>query len=269
MRSFHIKGIHIGGPGPVLMGILNLSPESFYSGSYVPFSSMKDTAEQMIKEGADILDIGARSTAPGSRPITVAEECQRVEECLSILDGTKYCISIDTMYPEVLNTALQYDISLLNDISGLVNPEMGALVADSGIPAVLMATRTKPGDARDFKETISGIETVLERTAYHGITNIILDPGVGRWIPERTPEADWELCRRFGELKKFNTPLLAAVSRKSFIGTLIGKAPDQRLAGTLAVTSRLIERGAAIIRAHDIPETRDLIKTVSHLQEIE
>ena len=267
MRSFHVKGIHIGGHRPVLMGILNLSPESFYSGSFVPFSSIEETAEQMVSQGADILDVGARSTAPGSTPISVAEECQRIEECLSILEGSGYCISVDTMHPEVLKTALQYDISLVNDISGLLHPEMGSLVADSDLPAILMATSKMPGDALTFNGTIENFSEVIKRAAAYDITNIILDPAIGKWIPERNPQADWELCSRFSELKEFDFPLLAAVSRKSFIGDLTGRSTDDRLAGTLAVTTSLIEKGADVVRAHDIPETLDIINTVKHLQE--
>lgn len=251
----------------MLMGILNISPESFYSGSFIPSSQIQVAAEQMIQKGAEILDIGARSTAPGSVPISVSEEKKRIKESLTVLDGNNYCMSIDTMHPEVLNTALQYGVSMLNDISGLLNQEMASLVADSGIPVILMASRKEPGDATNFDETIQGIQQVLSRADQYGIENIILDPGIGRWIPERATEADWELCRRFSELKQFGYPLLAAVSRKTFIGDITQQIPKGRLAGTLAVTAKLIEEGAAVIRAHDVPETMDVIKTISHLQE--
>jgi dihydropteroate synthase len=98
----------------------------------------------MIDDGAEILDIGARSTAPGSPPISVAEEKMRVKECLTRLHGEDYIISIDTMHPEVLDMALHYDISLANDISGLANPALGDIISDAGIPAVLMASRKPP-----------------------------------------------------------------------------------------------------------------------------
>ena len=267
MRSFHIKGVHIGGRTPVLMGILNLSPESFYSGSFVPVTSIRETAEKMVESGADMLDVGARSTAPGSTPISVSEECSRVEQCLSLLNDVGCPFSIDTMHPEVLSIALRYDVSMVNDISGLKNPGMGALIADSSIPAVLMAAKEKPGDSHSFQETIARIQQVLKRAESFHIRDILLDPGIGKWIPERTASADWELCRRFSELQSFNLPLLAAVSRKSFIGEATGRSPEGRLAGTLAVTTSLIEKGAAVIRAHDIPETRDVIKTLGYLTE--
>ena len=265
MRTFHVKGIHIGRPCPVLMGVLNISPESFYPGSFVPISAMHETAGQMITDGADILDIGARSTAPGSPPISVSEETTRIKESLSELKGEDYVISIDTMHPEVLNAALHFDISLANDISGLQNPDLAQLISDAGLPAVLMASGKSPGDARSLQDTHAAIRSVLTRAQDLGIEEIILDPGIGKWIPERTAEDDWELCRHFHELSVYDLPLLAAVSRKSFIGELTGKPPTGRLAGTLAVTTRLLENGASVIRAHDIPETRDVIKSVMHL----
>lgn len=265
MRTFHVKGIHIGRPCPVLMGVLNISPESFYPGSFVPISAMHETAGQMITDGADILDIGARSTAPGSPPISVSEETTRIKESLSELKGEDYVISIDTMHPEVLNAALHFDISLANDISGLQNPDLAQLISDTGLPAVLMASGKSPGDARSLQDTHAAIRNVLTRAQDLGIEEIILDPGIGKWIPERTAEDDWELCRHFHELSVYDLPLLAAVSRKSFIGELTGKPPTGRLAGTLAVTTRLLENGASVIRAHDIPETRDVIKSVMHL----
>jgi len=247
------------------MGVLNISPESFYPGSFVPISAMHETAGQMITDGADILDIGARSTAPGSLPISVSEETTRIKESLSELKGEDYVISIDTMHPEVLNAALHFDISLANDISGLQNPDLAQLISDAGLPAVLMASGKSPGDARTLQDTHAAIRNVLTRARNLGIEDIILDPGIGKWIPERTPEADWELCRHFHELSVYDLPLLAAVSRKSFIGELTGQPPTGRLAGTLAVTTRLLENGASVIRAHDIPETRDVIKSVMHL----
>ncbi|HOL42043.1 MAG TPA: dihydropteroate synthase [Methanospirillum sp.] len=262
MRAFSVKSIHIGRPYPVLMGVVNISPESFYPGSFVPISSVADTVERMIENGAEILDIGARSTAPGSPPISIAEEKTRIQECLTQLQGEDYIISIDTMYPEVLDMALHFDISLANDISGLANPALGEIISDAGIPAVLMASRKTPGDAKSLQETHAAINDVLSRAHDHGIEDIILDPGIGRWIPERTAADDWELCRHFHELHSYDLPILAAVSRKSFIGEITGQVPAGRLAGTLAVTSRLIEAGASVIRAHDIPETRDVITCV-------
>lgn len=265
MRTFHIRDIHVGRQHPVLMGVLNISPESFYTGSYVPVSAVHEAAGKMFDEGAEILDIGARSTAPGSPPLSVYEETARMKECLAELQGEDYIISIDTVHPQVLDAALRFDICLANDISGLCNPELGKVINDAGLPVILMASGESPGDARSLADTHNSIKKVLNRAHECEIFDIILDPGIGKWVPGRNAENDWELCRHFHELTAYGLPLLAAVSRKSFIGELTGQPPAGRLAGTLAVTSRLIMEGASVIRAHDIPETRDVIRSVMHL----
>lgn len=267
MRTFYLNKIRIGGPNPVLMGVLNISPESFYPGSYVPLTSLRETASDMIDAGAQILDIGARSTAPWSTPISVSDEIERIETALTELEGLGFTVSIDTMHPEVLRTALRYNINMINDISGLSNPLMTSLTADAGLPAILMAAKKIPGDAASFTDTINHLKLVVSRAEDAMISEIILDPGVGRWIPERSAESDWEICRRFEELKLFDRPLLAAVSRKSFIGDATGRSPGERLAGTLAVTHELIRKGASVIRTHDISETQDIIKIGKIFQE--
>ena len=267
MQHCIINGIRVGGSRPVLMSVINISPESFFSGSYVPGDQIRRTAEIMIEQGADIIDIGARSTAPGSTVISIQEEIERIGSALQSLDGADITISLDTMHPEVLDAAMKYDIHVANDISGLVNPDMAGLIADSNLPAILMATSRIPGDCRTFTDTRSALQNIVDRAAHAGVESYILDPGVGKWIPERTVEADFELCRRFGELHSFDRPLLAAVSRKSFIGSATGRNPEDRLAGTLGVTTSLILSGASMIRCHDVPETRDLIDVVTLLQE--
>lgn len=248
------------------MSVINISPESFFSGSYVPDDKIHSTAEEMIDQGADLIDIGARSTAPGSRQISVSEEIERITRALNALQGTGITISVDTMHPEVLDAALKYDIHAINDISGLVNPIMAEKIADTGLPAVVMATIVQPGDCLNFSDTIRALHLVTSRANEAEIESYIVDPGIGRWVPQRTPEADFELCNRFSELKVFERPLLAAVSRKSFIGAATGREPDERLSGTLGITACLLLAGAAMIRCHDVPETRDLVRVISALR---
>ena len=107
---------------------------------------------------------------------------------------------------------------------------------------------------------MSALSLVIERAEKYGIEELILDPAIGKWIPEWEPEDDWELCRHFSEFQAFERPLLAAVSRKTFIGDLTGGSPEDRLAGTLAVTYSLMDMGASLIRAHDVRETADIIR---------
>lgn len=249
------------------MGVINISPESFFSGSYVPNETIREAAEMMVSSGADLIDIGARSTAPGSLQISIEDEITRLIQALKQMDGLDITISVDTMHPEVLEKALKYEIHVANDISGLVNPNMADLIADSGIPAILMSANSIPGDCQTFRETQATLYKVAERADNAGIESYILDPGIGKWIPERTIEADFELCHRFNELHRYNRPLLAAVSRKSFLGSVTGKGPDERLAATLAATSYLLLAGASMVRTHDVAETRDLLTVMKSIRQ--
>lgn len=266
MQTCKIDKITIGGNNPPgLMGVVNCSPESFFSGSYTTPGQVCEQAALLIEKGADIIDIGARSTAPLARPITVAEEIERMKAALSGLSGSGIPVSVDTMYPEVLEMCIRYDISCINDIHGLANDKFAKIAGDSGLPAVLMASFKEPGDPVGFDAICDALNVVLNRAKERGIDEIILDPAVGKWTPERTSEDDWEICRRFDELNATGYPLLAAVSRKTFIGELVNAPPEGRLAGTLAVTYSLLEAGASIVRAHDIAETRNLIDVFGKL----
>ncbi len=260
-RDCTINRLRIGGDAPVrLMGVINCSPESFYRGSYTPADRVHDQALAMIDAGADLIDIGARSTAPGSPLITIADETARMETALSELDGTGITLSVDTRHADVLEACLRHDIHAINDISGLAGERHARVIADSGLPAFVMAGVREPGDAIGLAATLAALDTVMARCARFGIEEYILDPAIGRWVPGRTSEDDWALCRNFGSFSAFGRPVLAAVSRKTFIGDLLGREPEERLAGTLAVTAMLVERGAKIVRSHDIRETADLLR---------
>lgn len=247
------------------MGVINCSPESFYSGSYAAAPDVYDRAARMHEQGADLLDIGARSTAPAAPPLSVAEEITRIDAALTELDGTGFPVSVDTVHPEVLEVCLRHEIHGINDIRGLADADFARLAAESGLPVVAMASVTRPGDAVGFDATLQALRAVQERCVRYGIENYILDPGVGRWTPERSSEDDWEICRRFDEFQALDRPLLAAISRKTFIGDLLGRPAQGRLAGTLAATLMLIERGAAAVRCHDVQETADLLKVYEEM----
>lgn len=256
-----IRGIGIGGANPPrLMGVLNISPESFFSDSFTPLDQVTTRVEEMIRAGADIIDIGARSTALTAPPISVAEEKERVIRTLRNLDDSGAVFSLDTMYPEVLEAALRYDISAVNDIGGLANERYAKIAADSGLPVIAMAAHKIPGDPTDISSTHEALKKIIMRAENYGIDQLILDPGVGKWVTERSSEADWELCRRFSELKTYGFPLLAAVSRKTFIGDCLNQPPHERLYGSLAVLYGLLTGGADICRVHDVGPSRDIVK---------
>jgi len=267
MRTCTIGAVIIGTDSPVrLMGIINCSPESFFSRSFVSTDGVRRRAQDLIAQGADIIDIGARSTAPGAPPLSVAEEKARMIGALGECAGLGIAVSVDTMHPEVLEACLAYDIQAVNDISGLIDGNIAARIGDAGLPAILMASVGRPGDAIGVEATVDALARVVERASEAGIKEFVLDPAVGRWREEKLPAHDWDLCRHFSRFLVFDRPLLAAVSRKSFIGDLLDKPTEQRLSGSLAVTYGLILRGASLVRTHDVAETRDLIRVLAYLE---
>jgi len=256
-----VDQFRIGGGAPVrLMGVINCSPESFYHGSYAALDRVADTAVGMLDAGAALIDLGARSTAPGAPPLSPTEEAERMDAALSAMDGTDAVISVDTMHPSVLEVCLRHEIHAVNDIGGLANEAYARVVADSGLPVFAMASLERPGDAVGLSCTMHALQVVTERCRRFGIEEYILDPGIGKWVPERSFDDDWELCRNFERFTAFERPLLAAVSRKSFIGDLLLKPPEERLSGSLALTVMLLCRGADVVRCHDVAETADAIK---------
>ncbi|MDV0442843.1 dihydropteroate synthase [Methanorbis rubei] len=264
--AVQIKGVRVGeGSSPKIMGVLNISPESFFSDSFTRCDEILVRALEMMQEGADMIDLGARSTALTAPPLSVSEERERVVAALRELDGCGAVLSLDTMHPEVLDAALRYDIAAINDINGLGNPLYAKIAADSGLPVIAMAAGNRPGDPVDFSGTLSALRLVCERAERFGISDLILDPGVGKWVEERSVDADWELCRRFSLLQEFERPLLAAVSRKAFIGNAVGKPAEERLFGTLGVLFFLLEQGADIVRVHDVLAVRDVVLVFERL----
>lgn len=264
--KFSVKNICVGdGCSPKIMGVVNISPESFFTDSFTSCEKIFEKVCAEIDAGADIIDIGARSTALHAPPLSVAEEKDRVVTALKELRGVDAVFSLDTMYPKVLDAALRFDLSIINDISGLTNECYAKVASDSGLPVIAMAAKKVPGDPLNFFETKTSLENILSRANNFGIEKIILDPGVGRWVPERTADADWELCRNFSDLKSFGCPLLAAVSRKTFIGEATLKLPQDRLYGTLGVLFYLLLNGADILRVHDVSAAKDLVAVYGKL----
>ena len=261
-----VNNLAVGGDAPIrIMGVINCSPESFYAGSYIPIDFVHRTAVGMIERGADLIDIGARSTAPNVQAVSGREEASRIDAALRELDGTGITVSVDTMRPMVLEACLKHEIHAVNDISGLSSPVYAQRLAASGLPAFLMASNHQPGDAIGLDATHAAMVNVMERCAASGIRHYVLDPGIGIWIPFRSVEDDWSLCRHFSEFTRYDHPLLAAVSRKTFIGDLLDREPGDRLAGTLAVTMILLKQGASVVRTHDVAETHDIIRVYKRL----
>ncbi len=256
-----IGNTRIGGHNPVrIMGVINLSPESFYVGSVADDKwVIPDILEKMEKEGADIIDVGAASTAPsnyyGDRAVSVKTEIERVRQYMKIIcDNTTLPVSIDTRSPIVAEIALNMGAQLVNDVSGLKDDRMIRLVADRGVPVIIMAECGGP--CSSMGQTIEVIGVGIQRAVEGGIDRdkIIVDPGIGFGRP---PGVDFAIISHLERFLMFEQPVLIGVSRKAFIGSLLNQPdPADRLEGTIAATAIAVVNGAHMIRAHDVREAK-------------
>jgi dihydropteroate synthase len=272
--------LNIGDDFPtVIMGVINLSPESFYKGSvYVEPKMIREAASEMIKNGAHFLDIGGRSTAPWSEKISIKEEINRLKIAMEIVCEVipdNIIISVDTQYREVAEIA--YDIAthakkkiIINDVSCLkTDPTLIGFIATNDIPIIIMASKEVPGDLCTLDEIITEFEhtiKILKKNGYDE-NKIILDPGIGHWIEEKTYKYDLKIIGNLYKLKKLNKPILIAISRKSFIGTALNiPDPEDRLNGTLSATAIAVFNGAHIIRTHDV--NHQLLEIIKLAEEV-
>lgn len=250
---------------PVIMGVLNLSPESFYQGSvYEDLGKMKKAAIEMIDKGAKMLDLGARSTAPWSKKITIEEEIDRIKpamENLCQIIPNDIIVSVDTQYTQVAQNA--FEISkrdnkkmIINDVSCLkTDPSLADFVKENDLPIILMASKQMPGDLLTIEEIIHEFKSTIKilKSKGYDINKVVLDPGIGHWIEEKTYKYDLKIIGTLYKLKTLNKPILIAISRKSFIGTALNiPDPKNRLNGTLSATAIAVYNGAHIIRTHDV-----------------
>ncbi|MHA2058170.1 MAG: dihydropteroate synthase [Candidatus Thorarchaeota archaeon] len=257
-----VDGLLIGPCEPVrVMSVINLSPESFYKGSVADsidkFHEMIETAS---REGADIIDIGGASTAPkkvyGTSDISVEEEIKRVSQALDSIKRSEYPpLSIDTTSSEVAEVALDLDVSMVNDISGLhADSKMASLVADRDVPIVLMANFDT--QCESIQTLLNSLKDSLDIAREAGIESgrIILDPGIGFGKP---PGVDIAILQELNRFVKLGHPLLVGVSRKAFIGHILDQPdPNDRLIGSMVATTIAVMKGASVIRTHDVGETK-------------
>ncbi len=263
-----IRGLKIGDRHPVrLMGAINLSRESFYKPSVVDQGFILETARRIVHEGATIIDVGARSTWPLAKPITKQEERESLLPALEELqDNVDVVISVDTMFADIAEEALKLDVDIINDVSGFTaDARMMEVVADHGCPAVVMSSKKLPGDAIGMDAIMNSLDLIIKKAEAQGIDTdqLILDPAIGKWVAEKESMYDFETIDEFERLKIFGKPLLAAISRKSVIGSVLGKPAEDRLFGTLAATAIVVHKGAHIIRTHDVAQTLDVVRVAS------
>jgi dihydropteroate synthase len=247
-----------------LMGVINLSAESFYKGSVSTPERAASFAIKMADEGAEVIDVGAVSTAPGSPFISEDVERERLFPALeNILDSVDAEVSVDTQRASIADLALSMGAACINDVSCLKDPSMAEVVADHGASLLLMASRDKPGDILELKDIIPRLAAAVSTAVESGVDprRILIDPGIGRWIPEKTYEYDLAILDRMRSLRSLRKPIVAAVSRKSFIGAVLGlKDPADRLTGSIAATAIAVYNGAHVVRTHDVAACRDAVR---------
>ena len=252
-----------------IMGILNVTPDSFSDGGkFINFSDAVSHGKKMIENGADIIDIGGESTRPGAQSVTAEEEIKRVIPVIKELSKIKGAIiSIDTMKSKVAEAAIKAGASMINDVSALRGDRKMAKVAGRrNVPVVLMHMLGNPRIMQEnprYEDLISDIISCLQNSITLAIkggvqkSRIIVDPGFGFG---KTVEHNLEILRRLKELKGLGCPVMIGTSRKSTIGSILDLPPDKRLEGTAATVTAAIASGADIVRVHDVAEISKVVK---------
>lgn len=245
-----------------VMAILNVSPESFSGDGVTDLGAIEEQARRFADDGADLIDVGGLSTRPGFAEISIEAETARVVPAIeAVRRVTDLPVSVDTYRAEVARAALDVGAHVVNDVTGLRGDEaMAALVAERGVPAVLMHNQRGRAHHDVIEDVRTGFEASLSLADEAGVPRkrIILDPGFGfGW----TVEQNMEMLRRVGELRELDLPLLVGTSRKSSIGAVLGiDDADERVFGTAATVAVAIANGADIVRVHDVREMTQVVR---------
>ncbi len=266
-KSWRIANRELPLERPLIMGILNVTPDSFSDGNrFLDPQQAVDRAQEMAEQGADIIDIGGESTRPGAAPVDAGEEVKRVLPVIEEVAGKVSCaISVDTWKSAVARPAVAAGAGIINDISGLCfDPEMAAVAAQSGSGVVLMHTRGTPltmqAETRYddlMGEVVQGLGKSVEIAVGAGVerARIVVDPGIGF---AKDGHGNLEILRRLRELTGLGFPILVGTSRKGFIGKVLKRDTGDRVFGTAATVALAIANGASILRVHDVAEMRDV-----------
>jgi dihydropteroate synthase len=260
-----------------IMGIVNLTPDSFSADGLLQGLSpstqrtvlegtVPEYIERLVRDGADIIDIGGESTRPGARPVSIKEESRRVIPVIKkIAQRIKVPISIDTYKPEVADRALDNGAVMVNDITGLRNPKMAKVISKYKAGLVIMHMKGKPRTMQKkpayralLDEIMEYLDKAIDRAVESGINKgkIIIDPGIGFG---KTLEHNLEILRRLEEFKILGRPIMVGPSRKSFIGKILKVEPEKRIFGTLASAVLAIKNGASMVRVHDVKAVKEAL----------
>ncbi|HRH23628.1 MAG TPA: dihydropteroate synthase [Candidatus Magasanikbacteria bacterium] len=256
---------------PVVMGILNITPDSFFDGGkYTDEQTILTQVQTMITEGATIIDVGAVSTRPGADEVSEEEELKRLIGAIRIIrkNYSDLIISVDTCRASVAKEAIRAGADMINDISGgEYDPNMFATIAELQVPYVLMHMQGTPRDMQQnpqytdvVKEVYLFFKHKAEQLTALGVRDIILDPGFGFG---KTLKHNYQLLKHLSLFSELGYPILVGVSRKSMINKVLGTTPDCALNGTTALHTLAIMNGARILRVHDVLEAREVVKLMN------
>ncbi len=253
---------------PRVMGIVNVTPDSFFDGGrHLATDAARAHCDRLVQEGADILDIGGESTRPGAHAPSEQEEIDRVLPALEHACTLGVPVSVDTSTPALMRAALDAHVDIVNDVRALRRP--GALEVVAGHESCGVCLMHMLGDdpatmqqAPEYDDVVAQVRQFLQRRsdalvgAGVDAARVVLDPGIGFG---KTPEHNWDLMRRQSELLDLGRPLLVGWSRKSMLGRLTGRGPEGRLPSSLAAALAAVQRGAHIVRVHDVAATVDVL----------
>ena len=271
--TIKIKGELINFSVPKIMGILNVTPDSFYDGGkYNSEKKILDQVEKMISSGADIIDVGGYSSRPGAKEISIENELSRVIPIIQLISKRfpNIIISIDTFRSKVANQAVNSGAHMINDISGgNLDSNMFKTVSKLDVPYILMHMRGSPKNMMNntnYDDILNEIKNYfserISKAKLDGVNNIIIDPGFGF---SKTKEQNYKLMNRLEFLKEFKTPIVVGISRKSMIYKTLDTTPDKALNGSTILHTISLLKGANILRTHDVLEAVECVKIIRQL----
>lgn len=260
-----------------IMGVLNITPDSFFSGSRCQDSYLK-VAEQMVLDGADILDVGGESTRPGAAGAPTAE--QELERILPVVEALvsrfDTVISVDTSSALVMRESVGAGVGMINDVRALRREGALEAAVAVNVPVILMHSLIESPEVGFepyyddvVQEVMNSLVGSVERCVNAGIAHnqLIIDPGFGGGMFGKTPAYDLQMLKGFSRFHRLELPVLAGMSRKSFIGAVLNNQAEERLSGSLAVAALAAQAGAHIVRVHDVAETLDVVRMVNAVRE--
>ena len=275
-RTINIKGDLFPLDRPVVMGILNVTPDSFFAGSRKRTEAeIAARIEEILAQGGDWIDIGGYSSRPDATPVTADEEMRRLELGLEILrhDYPSVPVSVDTFRADVARYCVEkYGVAMINDISaGELDPEMFRTVADLKVPYIMMHMRGTPQTMASLTDYTNLMDEIMlyfaekvRQLRLMGVSDLILDPGFGF---SKTLEQNYELMAHLREFGIFDLPILVGISRKRMIYQLLGGTPEESLNGTTALHTYALLNGADILRVHDVKEAVEAVRIVQKIKE--